>query len=144
MANLTKDRNTLAKTQGTINTWKLAASAKIYAGSMVAINTAGYAVRGVNTADFRIAGRAEEQVDNSTGSAGDKSIRVEEGVYKWNNATAGDAVTQAEIGHPVYVLDDNTVTKTAGNGVVAGIALQIDDDGGIWVKTFLDEPPAAA
>jgi hypothetical protein len=132
---LAADRNTLAKRQGVMTTVLLAADAVIYSGALVCLNTAGYAVAGVNTANFVCVGRAFDAGDNTGGDAGDVEIRVQRGVYKWANATAGDAVTQAEIGRNVYVSDDQTVTKTAGNGVVAGIATELDADGGVWVDT---------
>lgn len=133
---LTADRNTLAKTQTVFNTFALKANVKVFAGAMGAVGADGLLVPAANTTGLKCVGRANERGDNTGGAAAAISVRCQEGVYLWDNAAAGDAVTQAEIGSVVYMADDHTVTKTAGNGVIAGIALQIDASGGIWVKTM--------
>lgn len=108
MANLAVDRAD-GRQEGVLVEAYIAASTKIFKGSNVAYNTAGYAVKGVDTASFAFAGVAMETVDN-TGSAGDKYVRVwKEGVFDMNCASA----TQAWVGQDVYLVDDNLVALAA-------------------------------
>lgn len=108
----------------------LAASTKIWAGTMVALNAAGNAIPAADTASTRVVGRAAATVDNSAGSAGDLSIVIERGAFKYNNSAA-NPVTIASIGLVCYVSDDNTVAVAAGptNDIKAGIVLRVDSDG---------------
>ncbi len=105
----------------------VAASTTIYAGANVALNSAGYLVPAdATTAGLRPIGRAAEQVDNSTGANGDKNCEVDIGIFGWNNS-ATNACTQAHVGHPVFVEDDNTVASVAGAaGTVAGVLERIE------------------
>lgn len=111
----------------------MAASAKIYQGTLFAKDSNGRAVRASDTAGLRVVGRAEETVDNSAGSAGDLSINGELGVFKFANS-ATNALTQADIGKHAVVEDDNTVASTATNKVNAGRVVAVDSDG-VWVDT---------
>jgi hypothetical protein len=114
----------------------VAASTIIYAGTLVAINAAGNAVPAADTAGLKVDGVAEEQVDNSDGSAGDLRINVARGVRRFANSS-GNAVTVAEQNKIVYVEDDGTVNKDGGtNHIPAGLCLEVDDDG-VWVDTRL-------
>lgn len=109
------------------------AAVKIYAGSMVGLLN-GYLTPAANTAGIRVIGRAEEQVDNSAGSAGDLNCEVSMGVFRWNNDSS-DTVVAADVGLPCYVLDDNVVANVAGTaGVIAGFVERVDTDG-VWVRT---------
>lgn len=112
-----------------------AAVAKIFAGSLVAINAAGYATPGAVATTLRYGGRAEEQVDNTTGAAGDKSVLVRRNkAFKWLNHGA-DPIVQADLFTTCYIVDDQTVAKTNGVNTrsVAGKVIQIDADG-VWVE----------
>jgi hypothetical protein len=72
---------------------------KICKGSLVGLPS-GYASSAVPVASQPFAGVAYETVDNSAGSAGDKSLRVETtGVFQF---TTSDTVTQAHVGLEVY------------------------------------------
>lgn len=133
MAALTAERVTPIKDRYRCVSLKVAA-VKILQGAMVALNAAGFAKPAANVAGEIVIGRAEETVDNTTGAAGDKSIRVNKGVHKWNNSGTS-AVVQATVGKTCMVEDDNTVAATASNSVAAGIVDEIDPDGGIWVST---------
>lgn len=129
---LTADRNTQMK-DGELIAVKMAV-VKVFAGSLAAINASGYATPGAAAATLTYFGRFEETVDNSAGSAGDKTVLVRRGkAFKWGNY-ATDAVTQAEVGKLCYIYDDAQVAKTSADGVrsVAGIVLGVDADG-VWV-----------
>ena len=142
MVALAADRSTESKTTVRAEYHKIAAATKVYLGSMVALNAAGYLVPASDTAGLKVVGHCDETVDN-TGAAGALSAPVRAGVFKWVNAASGDAIAQADIGRPCYVEDDQTVGNgTDLLGIVAGIVTEIDADGGIWVATvdgILDE-----
>jgi hypothetical protein len=135
MAALATPRNTPELPSGLLRP-TLAASTVIYAGALVALNASGYAVPAADAANLRVIGRAEETVDNSTGSAGAKSITVKRGVFGFDN-DGTNAVGIAHIGKVVYVADDNTVQSATGtNSVKAGVAVLIED-GQVYVDTTL-------
>ncbi|MEV7572627.1 hypothetical protein AB0P28_05930 [Pseudarthrobacter sp. NPDC089323] len=83
MANLTADRDAMRR-DGELISMPVAA-VKVFKGSLLANNTSGYATEAADTANFTLAGIAYDQVDNSAGAAGDKSVRVErKGVFELN------------------------------------------------------------
>ena len=79
-------------------------------------------------------GCADEGVDNSSGVAGAKSIQVRRGVFQFANK-ADDAVIAAGVGSLCYIVDDQTVAKTAAANTrsQAGIVRAVDS-GGVWVE----------
>lgn len=118
MANLTADREDLRQ-DGVLVALPLSA-VKVFKGSLLANNTAGYAAKAADTSGFTLAGIAHEQVDNSAGAAGDKTVRVyRTGIVELN--FSGTA-TQADVGKVVYMVDDNTVglAATTTNDVIVG------------------------
>lgn len=129
---LAKDRNTHSRARDTIVV-PVAAATTIYAGALVAANASGNAVPGSVATTLTYLGRAEEQVVNA-GSAGDKSVTVGRGVYKWKNS-GSDPVTQASLGKACYIVDDETVAATNGTNTrsAAGIVVGLDSDG-VWVE----------
>lgn len=140
MTALTQDRNTVRR-DGQVFVLPVAGSKKIYAGSIVAINSTGYVEPASDAAGLRVVGRAEEQVDNSAGSDGDKTIKVQEGVYQF----AGAGFGADDVGKPAFVADDQTVNLTGGtNKVCAGIIEQVDSATEIWIRMGLSERAGAA
>jgi hypothetical protein len=134
MVALTASRRTPER-EGTRFNFPAAAAAVIWKGGMVAINTAGDAVRASASATLRVVGVAQETVDNTVGAAGALRVPVKSGIFRFDNSTAGEAVTEANaLGRPVYVVFDNQVSLTDNAGVrpVAGICVGVDDDG-VWV-----------
>lgn len=124
MAALTGDLNAPFKHKGPIRATAMAAGAKIFAGGLVAVNAAGFAVPASDTVGATVIGRAEEFVDNTTGGAGDKVIRTASGIFRYQSSGA-NKLTQVDIGKQAFVIDDQTVGKTAGNAIVAGIVWAI-------------------
>lgn len=127
-----------------VEAYDVAASTKIEAGKLVALDTSGnaveYAKSATNTANgLIVVGRCEETVDNSSGAAGDLQVRARIGVFRWDNDVATDAVTKAEIGDAVHGEDDETIRKTAVSGNAARTAkvgrLVAVDSKGAWVAT---------
>jgi len=132
---LTADRNTPHK-DGELISVPVAANTKIFAGGIVAANATGYGTKGATATTLTYLGRSEEFVDNTGGADGDKTILVRRGkAFKWKNS-AGDAVTQAELGKTCYIVDDDTVSKSNAGGntqSAAGKVVGIDSDG-VWVQ----------
>ena len=107
----------------------VAAATKIYSGAFVGMLATGYVqpyvgstVATTLTGFDRLVGVAVEEIDNSAGSAGDKTVRVliSGAIY---HAVSGLAIT--DVGAPVFASDDNTLTKVALGNVFAG-----------WVERF--------
>lgn len=131
---LSADRNTPRRERSGVKVLGAAAQL-IYGGSLVARNASGYAAKGAASTSLIGVGRANERVDNSGGNAGDKTIRVEEGIHRFANSTSTDAITITEIGKPCYIVDDQTIAKTDGTGTrsIAGFVHDVDADG-VWVE----------
>lgn len=135
MPALTSDRNTpLRGDQVSPRGRRVAANATIYAGAIVAFNSAGFAVPAAAVAAHRIDGRAEEQVRGGP-TDGAATVLVRPGVFRFDNATGADAVVQADLLNECFVVDDNTVARTNGGGTrpVAGRIIDIDPQG-VWVR----------
>lgn len=146
MTALTKDRNTPRRV-GEVFSCKVAEATKIFAGSLVCLNSAGYAVPGSTATTLTPIGRAEETVDNSSGSDGDLSVSVLRGVFRWGNSASSDLIAITEIGKVVYIVDDQTVAKTNGTNTRsrAGFVVDVDSDG-VWLLTgygMLSDPSGA-
>lgn len=100
--------------------YKLAAVAVLH-GEIALINASGFATYGQITTGMIAKGVFEDSVDNSGGSAGDKSVAIQTGwdaeggkiLLPMKNASGGDAVDQADVGRSVYVFDKNTVSGTS-------------------------------
>ena len=132
MANATAARDD-KQSQGDVVSYKLGA-VKVYAGTLIAINTSGYAVKGADTASFVFAGVAADTVDNSAGAAGDKKIDCyTEGTFQF---ATSDTATQASVGKKVYLVDDSTVAlaATTTNDVLVGKVVEFVDASTLRVK----------
>lgn len=106
---------------------------KIYAGAMVCVNADGYAVPGSDAAGLIFKGISREYVDNSLGLDGAKNVTVRRrGLFKMTFATA---ITQANVGDNVFIVDDETV-DLAGNvthDIFVGIIAAYIDSTHAWV-----------
>lgn len=111
----------------------VAASQKIYGGTFNAVNAAGYALPGADTANLIFQGMSIEQVDNSSGSNGDKDVTLRRrGLFK---AILGTAITQANVGDNVFLVDDKTVDLTANvtHNIFCGIIAKYIDTTHAWI-----------
>jgi hypothetical protein len=110
MSALTKDRATSYR-EGIEVEYPVAASAKIFAGSLVCVNANGYVVPAADTSGYRFVGVAMEQADNASGANGDKVVRLRRfGVFEFDAAS----ITQAMVGEAMYAVDDHTFDDAAG------------------------------
>lgn len=142
MAALTKPYETLDK-PGLVVSYKLS-NVKIYKGSLVGVNSNGHVVsmdHGV--ANLKFVGVANESVDNSTGSAGDKSINVTKcGAFVYK-PVAGFAPAQGDLGKEVYVSTNwevaiSTVGLTNQYKVGTIVALDTTSTGSAGVRVRVD------
>jgi hypothetical protein len=133
MVALNAERNT-AQRMGDLREEPVAATVKIWAGSLVMRNAAGYLTKGATATNCVGVGRAEATVDN-TGAAGAATVEYRVGTFLFANSAAGDLIGIADIGKPCFIVDDQTVAKTDGGatrsraGIVAGI-----EGAGVWVR----------
>lgn len=122
MAALTESRNTVLHLGGfaspPAHDAPMAASETIYGGSMVCRNASGYAVSAANTADFVFAGIAKTIFDNSSGAAAAMDAEIYYGV-PFEMTIAGAALT--DVGRPVFITDDQTLSLYGGNVPVGHI-----------------------
>ena len=125
---------------GMIQNFGVYTNTRIWAGTMVALNSSGYAVPAADTSGYIVIGRASKTVDNRDGNAsglasssGSQSIDVERGVFGWTGRGISD---DTAVGSICYVSDDNSVTNGAGsNGIIAGTVVDYSD-GKVWVDTY--------
>ena len=134
MTALAEDRNTNRMNDDAINL-DVAASVQIFKGSLVARDASGDATPGAVATTLRGVGRAAENVDNSSGSAGDLTVQIEKGIFQFGNSTSADLIDRGDIGADCYIVDDQTVALTDGTSTrsVAGKIHDVDSDG-VWVK----------
>jgi hypothetical protein len=127
---LTADRQTKLKIPG-LKAYPVKAATTIYAGSIVMLDATGFAVPGANTASCVCAGIARERAVGGAAN-GDVWVRVEAPIIAELAATG---LTQAALGRPVYVVDDQTVNAAAANVVVGPLVEFISaTSGAVWVK----------
>jgi hypothetical protein len=126
------------KKAGILAQFGVATNTRIWAGTMVCLNSSGYAVPAEDTSGYIVVGRAAKTVDNRTGQtdAGDNgalTIDVERGVFGW---TGRGISSDTAVGTICYVSDDNSVTNGAGsNAIIAGTVVDYSDSK-VWVDTF--------
>lgn len=117
MAALTADKITRSKFTSNEMSYPVKTNLKIWAGGMVGIDSAGFAVAAANAAALKVVGVAKKSVDNTGGADGALRVNVEEGLFLF----AATAITQAMVGQMMYVVDDQTFDDSLGtNGNKAG------------------------
>ena len=100
------------------------AAVKIPKGALVNINSSGYATNATDASGETFAGVAYETVDNSAGSPGDLSIRVQTtGTFVFVDGGANGA--QTDVGVAFHIVDNQTITDASTtNNLVAGVAVE--------------------
>jgi len=108
---LSADKEVLRK-EGVQLPFKVYQAVKIYTGALVAVNAAGYALPGADTAGLIFQGLSIEQVDNTLGLSGAKEVVLHRrGCHLLEFATA---ISIANIGDNVFLAGDDKV-DLAGN-----------------------------
>jgi hypothetical protein len=103
----------------------IADNVHIYQGAITQADGNGNIVPGglaaqADTHTFRTLGRAYKEYDNTVvgHAAGALTVESEFGAFLLD-ISAGDAVTQADVGNSVYLVDDHTIGKTNAGGTLA-------------------------
>lgn len=132
---LTADRDAYEVTdQRTLPPVPAAAATTIYAGGSVCLDASGNAVPAADGAGD-VYGVAQEEVDNSAGSAGDLSVKCNAGIFHFTNSS-GDPVAAADVLNTVFAEADDIAAKTqnaTGTLPKLGRFLGIDADHGVKV-----------
>lgn len=129
--------------QGDSRVYDVAATTTIYKGGLVSWNNSDgvrpFAV--ANTSD-RILGVAEEDVDNSTGAAGDLTCSVRLGGTYWFKNDTTDTILDADIGDLAYGFDDETVRQydSLKANIPVGVIVAVDATKGVMVAEVGEHP----
>jgi predicted RecA/RadA family phage recombinase len=103
----------------------------VYKGALVCDDGSGYAVPAADSAGYALIGIAVENVDNSAGSPGDKSVRV----YKTGTLEVAKAsAAQTDNGVLMYILDDQTVAASSTNSVKAGYVVEVPSNAKVRIR----------
>lgn len=115
----------------------VAAATTCHQGGLAVLN-AGYAAPGTTAVGLIALGRFEETA--VAVSAGDASVRIKRGIFKFDNSSAGDAIAQADVGADCFIVNDQTVAKTNGGSTRsrAGKIVGVESDG-VWVQIGLGQ-----
>ena len=106
MTAATIDRNT-RYSLGDLLSLLMEGATRIFSGTIVCVNSAGYAVPGADTAGYVFMGIAEEQCDNRLGLCGAARVTVRRrGFYDFDYQ---GLLTQPAIGSIVCAVDDSMV-----------------------------------
>ena len=97
--------------------YQMEADTSIIPGTLVALNTDGNAVPAGDTANLKVVGIARS-VENG-------EVEVFDGIVSIANASDSAALTRADRGSAVYVVDSETVGKSSTNHVPAGILVDL-------------------
>jgi hypothetical protein len=118
---------------------KLKAAAKVYVGGVVMVEVnGGYGVAGSALPGYICAGLAMPYegfpvvYDNTSGASGDITAKVEQGTFAFLVGTSTDVLTQADVGNPVFLIDDQTVGRLDGGATprpLAGIFMGFAPNG---------------
>lgn len=110
--------------------YPMTADTVIKEGAIVSL-VSGRALEGATATTHTTVGVAWRRCDNSGGAAGAKEVEVDEGDFPFDNSSASDELTAADIGAVVYLVDNNTVAKTNGSSTrsVAGRLVGFFSDG---------------
>jgi hypothetical protein len=111
------------------------AAVKLLQGVLWSRNSSGYITNATDTAGELVVGIGSDEVDNSTGSAGDLDCVASRGIYLLDNSGT-NALTDAHLKQPCYVEDNVTVASKTTNGIVAGIVEDVTSDG-VWVNVAI-------
>jgi len=136
---LTDNINLAEKSDHLFFTGLIEADTHIFFGSIVARNAAGNLVPASDAADLRVAGVAEQEVDNTGGAAGAKFVVIKRSP-RWVPNSGTQPVTASGLQKPCYIEDDNTVASQTTHGIPAGIALELSADESLVLVDFLFAP----
>lgn len=135
MAALTENRYTKHR-DGLITAHPVKAETQVFKGSLVCVDSKGYAVPGAAVGGYRFVGIAIENADNSSGNDGDWNVRVQTmGVF---SLAHDGSVKQGCVGLTANILDDQTITvkwgdELEGASILCGKVEGLDGDDA-WLR----------
>lgn len=134
MTAATEGRNTPRRNADDFS-FPVAAATKILAGTIVVINTSGYAEAGATATGKKCVGVAMHSIDNTGGGNGDARVDVRRGCFHFANSGTTDEIKLADVNANAYIVDNQTVAKTDGTASrsVAGVIRDVDATG-VWVQ----------
>lgn len=125
----------LIQREGRAASYPVAAGMLIYAMALVALDSSGNAEPATDADGKTFVGVARDQVDNSSGAAGDETVTVDTGM---DVLLTGSGFAATDVGKPVFVLDDQTVGKAGASGldyaVRVGTITQFESSTEVWVR----------
>lgn len=115
---------------------------EIFQGGLIKINAAGFAEPCSTEAGAKFAGIAQEDKDNSTGSAGDERVKIhKDGIH----LLIGTGFSATDVGEPVFASDDATITKTFSTDLQrVGVIEEFESSTKVWVRIQVDQDNGAA
>ena len=100
------------RAQGDRQSFPVEESTRIYGGTLVFVNAAGYADDDTASGVNGFAGVSVDESDNSSGADGEKTVEVwRRGVFE---LTGAGTFAQTDVGMPVYADDNYAIVLTAG------------------------------
>ena len=118
----------------------VAASSSVMRGGMAVVDlTSGKITQGQPGVNYAPAGTFAPYRDLGN-IAVDTYVSIDFGSEQlcqtWVNGTAGDACRPQDIGQPCYILDDQTVSRSATGKSIAGIIFAFDANGNVIVQCY--------
>lgn len=135
---LSADKTYVVYTAGEELDFPVYTNTDIYTGGLVMVNATGYAIPGSDTAGGIFVGVSTETVDNNPAASGAKTVTVmRRGLHLM---ALGHAISQANVGDNVFIVDDQTVDVTANvsNGIYCGIIAKYVSS----TRAYIDIVPA--
>lgn len=119
-----------------------ASNAKIYKGALVGVNSSGYAVKMDHaTAGLKFVGVANETVDNSAGSAGERTVNVTKSGSFVMKPASGFSPTIADLGKEAYAVSDweaqvstSGLTNSYKVGTIVGLETTSTGSSGVRIR----------
>lgn len=142
MAALTKSYEAYEK-PGLVVSYKLAASA-LFKGGLVGLNSSGYVLPMAHgTASLKFVGVSNESIDNSAGSAGDRSALITKAGAFVFKAASGFTPTVGDLGKEVYANSDwevqiSTSGLTTAYKVGTIVGIETTSTGATGVRVRID------
>lgn len=135
MVAATKDRDT-QEVAARFRAFPMAAGAKVFAGTIAALDASGNLNKGITSATLKCVGVFDQPFDNTGGAAGAITGEAKIGVFgPFANSAAGDAIANADVGADCFIVDDQTVAKTNGTSTRSKAGtVHLVETAGVWVR----------
>ena len=141
MAAATADRNTVYRGGIILLACLLNAAMTGYAGTLACTDADGYIVDATETANRRFAGVFQERVTGGSADGDTSATLYKAGEFKF----ASSGLTQADVGKPVFLIDNQTVVKSNHasvlNWIFVGYITEVVSAAECWVDIRPGEAP---